>query len=129
MAVDHLTALDLVVGSAPKPVTKPKRDDGLLSADEAAQHLNITPDQVKGFAQDGDLHYIDVSRGKKRPRMRFTIEDLNEFIERRKRRDTACLSTGKATHRSTTSTSGAAVTGFTALRAAHLARKPKSSKR
>jgi excisionase family DNA binding protein len=141
MAVSYLEALELVHGSAAelplrKPmgnaggisaVTTPKRDDGLLSLDEAAQHLNITPDQVKGFAQDGELRYINVGRGKKRPRIRFTIEDLNEFIERRKRRDVAaCQSIGRRSQpRITGSISKSEVIGFTALRAAQIARKPR----
>ena len=71
MAVDHLTALDLVIGqgshaATPKPVTNPERGDGLLSLDEAAQHLSATGEQVMGFVQDGELRYINVGRGKKR---------------------------------------------------------------
>jgi hypothetical protein len=100
-----------------------------LSLEDGARYLDITPDQFRAFVKDGEIDYINVGRGKKRPRMRFTIEDLNDFIERRKRRDTACLSTGKSTRHSTISTSSSNVVGFSARRAAQLARKPKSSKR
>ena len=108
---------------------KPKREAKLLTLDDAAQHLNVTSDQVTAFVQDGELRYINVGRGKKRPRMRFTVADLDEFIEARRRRDVACQSTRNPTHRSTTSTSKSEVIGFTALRAARLAGTRKNSKR
>jgi excisionase family DNA binding protein len=120
----RLVAADMF-GSAPE---KAKRDAVLLTLDEAAQHLNVTADQVTAFVQDGELRYINVGRGKKRPRVRFTIEDLDEFIETRRRRDVACQSTKNPTHRSTTSTSKSEVIGFTALRAARLAKTPSGSK-
>ena len=53
---------------------------------EAAQRLNVTPEQVIGFAHDGELHYVNVGRGSKRPRYRFTDADIDELIEKRKQR-------------------------------------------
>ena len=76
---------------------------------------------------ESELRYIDVGRGgKKRPRIRPDIADLDDFIERRKR--TLCLSTNARTPRSTISTSSSKVIGFTARRSAQLAGKPKRSK-
>jgi hypothetical protein len=50
--------------------------------------LKVTPEQVTRHVRDGELAYVNVGRGGKRPRMRFTEADLTEFIERRKRRCT-----------------------------------------
>src|SRR5205823_2559582 len=100
----------------------------LLDGKEAAKRLNITEDQLAALVQDGELSYINVGRGKKRPRRRYTQRDLEELIERRRRRE-ACLSGSPRTHRSTDTTSGSAVVGFTALRNAQLAKKPRPSKR
>jgi excisionase family DNA binding protein len=127
----HLTAVDLViVGVEPRPAKPVKQNDGLLSLDEASQYLSVTADQATGFVQDGELRYINVGRGKKRPRMRFDLADLNEFIERRRRRDiAACQSIDrKSQHRIIGSTSKSEVIGFTALRAAQIARMPRRSK-
>src|ERR1700727_2208023 len=100
----------------------------LMDGKEAARRLNITEDQLCALVQDGEISYINVGRGKKRPRRRYTEEDLQELIERRRRRE-ACLSGNPETRRSTVSTSGSAVIGFTALRNARLAKKPRPSKR
>jgi excisionase family DNA binding protein len=102
---------------------------GLLMIGQAAAYLGITEDQVAAFVQDGELDYINVGRGKKRARYRFTIPDLDAFIERRRRREVLCRSSESRTPRIITSTSSTKVIGFTALRAAQLAGKPKPSKR
>ncbi len=83
----------------------PDSDTALLTLDQAAAYLNITDDQVAAFVADGTLDYINVGRGKKRPRYRFTKQDLDAFIERRRQKEVACLSTSKRSPRSTTSTS------------------------
>jgi excisionase family DNA binding protein len=113
----------------PEAVPTPKRDSELLTIDEAAEYLNLTADQVRAFIADGELRYINVGRGKKRPRMRFTKADLNEFIERRARRDAPCQSTNTSGRHSISSISKSPVVGFAAARAAHLAKTPKNSKR
>ena len=100
---------------------------GLLTIDQAAAYLGITEDQVAGFVQDGELSYINVGRGKKRARYRFTIPDLQAFIEHRRRREVSCRSTNPKGHRITTSTFRSEVIGFMAARAAQLAGKPKPS--
>ena len=100
----------------------------LLNRKQAAKRLDVSEDQVTGLVLDGELRYINVGRGKKRPRMRFTVADLDEFIERRTRRDVPCLSTKNPTRPITTSTSKSEVIGFTARRNARLAKTPTSSK-
>jgi hypothetical protein len=38
---------------------------------QAAAYLNITPEQLLLFVGDGELRFVNVGRGKKRPRYRF----------------------------------------------------------
>lgn len=59
----------------------------LLTVKQAAEQLGVSIDQVRGFVQDGDLAYINIGRGKKRSTYRFTQADLDDFIERRRKRD------------------------------------------
>src|SRR5258708_23651919 len=99
----------------------------LFNRKQAAKKLNISEDQLAGLVQDGELRYINVGRGQKRPRMRFADEDLDEFIARRRRRE-ACLSGSPKTHRCTDMISGSEVIGFTAQRNARLAKKPRPLK-
>ncbi|WP_074830398.1 MULTISPECIES: helix-turn-helix domain-containing protein [Bradyrhizobium] len=100
----------------------------LLDKKEAAKRLKITEDQLAGLVEDGEISYINTGRGKKRPRRRFTEKDLEEFVERRRRRE-SCLSTSPKNHRSTNTISGSGVIGFTARRNAQIAKTPKNSKR
>ena len=99
----------------------------LLDGKEAAKRLNITEDQLAALVQDGEITYINVGRGKKRPRRRYAEEDIDDFKVRRRRRE-AFLSGSPKTHRSTDTISGSEVVGFTALRTAQLAKKPRPSK-
>jgi excisionase family DNA binding protein len=116
-------------GEEAQPVEPVRQDAVLLTLDEAAAYLNITAEQVSAFIADGTLDYINVGRGKRRPRIRFTKQDLDAFIERRRQREVICRSTSPATRRITTSISSSKVIGFTARRAALLAGKPKPTKR
>ncbi len=99
----------------------------LLDSKEAAHRLRITVDQLGALVHDGEISYINVGRGQKRPRRRFAEEDIEEFKERRRRRE-ACQFTSPKSHRSTSSISGSGVIGFTARRNAQLAKMPKNSK-
>jgi hypothetical protein len=101
----------------------------LFDLKQAAIKLDISEEQARGLVRDGDLPYINVGRGKKRPRMRFTEEDLDELIERRRRKAEPCLSTNRKSHRFTSTTSKPVVIGFTALRNAQLEKKPRRLKR
>src|SRR5262249_26684023 len=97
----------------------------LLTRNEAARILRVTPEQVTRHVRDGELAYVNVGRGGKRPRMRFTEADLTEFIERRKRRCVACPSTSPRNRPITDTTSSLRVIGFMAQRDARRAAKPK----
>ena len=109
-------------------MVQPERERELLLLDDAAAYLNVTADQVAAFVQDGELDYINVGRGIKRPRYRFTKQDLEEFIERRRQREVQCLSTNQPKSPFYHFDFQIGVIGFTALRTAQLARKPKPSK-
>ncbi|MGB3865052.1 MAG: helix-turn-helix domain-containing protein [Xanthobacteraceae bacterium] len=96
----------------------------LLTPKEAAARLAITVDHLAGLVKDGEIAYIFVGRGEKRPRRRFTEADLDAFIERRRRRE-VYLPPRVKTRRMTTSASRSEAVGFTALRNARVAEKQK----
>lgn len=100
----------------------------LLTLHYAAGYLGISADQVAGFVADGTLPYINVGRGKKKPRIRFAKPDLDHFIEQRRQREVKCPSIGPSNRRSIRLTSGTVVSDFLALRAAQLSKKPKPSR-
>jgi excisionase family DNA binding protein len=114
------------------PVTASRDPQGLLTMTQAATRLNITPDQLKAFVDDGSLRFINVGRGRRRPRYRFTVSDLDAFIASRTTQETSapCRSTrARSTGASISSISRSKVIGFMDRRAALLAAKPKKSKR
>ena len=126
--------------AAPEPqATKPQRrapasiptdPDALLTAAQAAAKLNVTIEQVMAHVEDGSLRYVNISRGSKRPRYRFTQSDLNEFIAARTQEHSPCPSSPQRNRRASTgTTSNSKVIGFTARRAALRAAKPKNTKR
>jgi excisionase family DNA binding protein len=101
-------------------------DNALLLPAEAARRLRITLDQLFAFVRDGELRYVNVGRGTKRPRYRFTDGDINEWIEERKELEAPCPSTNrKNRHLTGGTTSKSVVNGFMARRAAQIAAKPK----
>ena len=100
----------------------------LLNLKEVAQRLQISVEQVRGLVGDGELSYINLGRGKKRPRMRFAEEDVDALIERRRRKITPCLSTSRKSLPTGSTTSRSHVVGFMAQRAARLAGPLKSLK-
>src|SRR5258706_14785335 len=64
----------------------------LLTPREAADSLRVSLTTLQGYVVDGDLHYINVSRGKKRARRRFSMLDIERFKEDRKTRVSSCPS-------------------------------------
>jgi len=116
----------------PALTAKPRaRDDAspkLFDLKQAARKLGITNDQTRGLIQDGELPYINVGRGKKRPRLRFTEADLDELIERRRRKSEPCPSTNRESHRIGNTISKSKVIGFTAQRNARLEKRGTGSK-
>ena len=98
----------------------------LKTPKQAAERLQISVEQLIGFVRDGELRYVNLGRGKKRPRRMFTDDDLEELIERRKRKEaTGCLSTDQPSRRTGNSTSKSEVIAFTARPSARSAEKPK----
>jgi hypothetical protein len=107
-----------------------RRDpDSLLTAREAADHLNITVEQLLQHVKGGALRYINVGCGDKRPRYRFAPSDLDAFKTSRSTLERRCRSSSrKSPSRITGTASSSNVVGFSARRAALLAAKPKKSK-
>jgi excisionase family DNA binding protein len=101
----------------------------LLTLREAAERLRLSTDQLRAFVHDGELRYINLGRGRKRPRMKFTEFDLAEFVTRRTRRDVECQSTSRSERRTTLTTSRSEVIGFTARLNAERDGKLKNLKR
>src|SRR5215469_14598733 len=100
----------------------------LRTPKQAAERLQTSVEQLTGFVRDGELKYVNLGRGKKRPRRMFTDDDLDEFIERRKRREATgglCLSTDRPNRRTGNSISRSEVIAFTARPSARTAEKPK----
>ena len=63
----------------------------LFNLRQAAAKLGVSIDQVRGLVQDGDLACINVGRGKKRPTLRFTQADLDDFVSARRKREVPAL--------------------------------------
>jgi excisionase family DNA binding protein len=64
----------------------------LFNLRQAAAKLGVSVDHLRAVVQDGDLAYINVGRGKKRPTLRFTQADLDDFVERRRKREVPFVS-------------------------------------
>ena len=77
----------------------------LKTPEQAAAFLQCSPKQVHAHAKSGELRYVDIGRGSKRPCRRFTDADLIDFAERRSRREQPCQSTSPNSRRTTTTPS------------------------
>jgi hypothetical protein len=104
--------------------------NALLTAHQAAQHLNVTTEQLLGHVHDGALRALNMSRGEKRGRYRFTPADLDQFKASRITQEQPCPSSPQRNRKASIGTiSSCKVIGFTARRALLLAAKPRNSKR
>src|SRR5215831_7084198 len=54
--------------------------DGLRTPAEAARKLRCSVKTLRAHVAAGDLRYVIIGKGTKRPRIRFTAADLDEFI-------------------------------------------------
>jgi hypothetical protein len=91
-------------------------NDGLLTPKQAAADIGISVKTLTGHANDGEIRYINVGRGKKKTRRMYDPNDIKEFKERRARREVPqCQSTATRKARSTTTISDSKVIAFTAL--------------
>lgn len=107
----------------------PPDPNTLLTLDQAATRLNTTANQVKRFIEDGELRFVNVGRGPKRPRYRITNGDLDALVESRTKQEHPCRSIDrKSLHRNIGLTSRPVVVGFMARHAALLSARPKSLK-
>ena len=116
----------------PRLATRADRGSNvLMNPDEAAAQLGITVEQLLKFVGDGALKFINVGRGKTRPRRKFSQSDLDEFKAARSVLEhQSCPSSSPKNPRRTTGTvSKSNVADFSALRAARLAKKRNESKR
>jgi excisionase family DNA binding protein len=130
-AFDEIRAAAMKVGRFKKAdaIQEAPPDAKLFDLKRAARKLGISEDQTRGLIEDGELQFINLGRGKKRPRMRFTDADLDELIERRRGKITPCLSTNRRNHRIGNSTSKPEVIGFMAQRNARLAKTQRNTRR
>ena len=99
----------------------------LLKPAEMAAQLRISEKQLADLVRDGEVGFVNVGRGKKKPRILFTQADRDEFIERRRARKSppSCQSIGRKARRSISTTSGSEVVAFSALRSARASAKRK----
>src|SRR5262249_5124203 len=90
--------------------------DGLKTAAQAASKLNCSIKTLNGHVAAGDLRYVIIGKGTKRPRRMFTDPDINEFIANQTRKDVPCPSTRTRARRTGNSISSSQVIDFTAPR-------------
>jgi hypothetical protein len=59
--------------------------DQLLTPNEAATKLKVTPEQVRSLIRKNQLLAINISTGSKRPLYRISQKSLNDFLNSRGR--------------------------------------------
>jgi excisionase family DNA binding protein len=55
----------------------------LLTPNQAADYLIVTPEQIRNLIRQGQLSAVNVGTGTKRPLYRITQQALNDFLARR----------------------------------------------
>jgi len=105
----------------------PPAPDGLRTPAEAARKLGCSVKTLRAHVAAGDLRYVIIGKGTKRPRRMFADPDLNEFIANQTRKDVPCPSTRieTAARRSSISISKSKVIGFMEARNRRRDAKPK----
>ncbi len=74
----------------PQPREVVKRPAGealprkLYTGKETAAMLSTTEAQLREFVRHGELSYIDVGRGRLKPRRRFELDDIDKFLASRR---------------------------------------------
>jgi hypothetical protein len=133
VAVDHLTALDLVVGGAASPRSgkrirrhRVEQPDGLRTAAEAAARLGCSIKTLMGHVRSGALRYVVIGHGRKRPRKMFADDDLADFTGLQTRKDSpVCPSSRTDARHSGATISRSEVVAFSARRNARTSVKLK----
>jgi len=109
----------ILEGPAPSP-------DGLKTAAQATAKLNCSIKTLNAHVAAGDLRYVIIGKGTKRPRKMFTDTDLDDFIANQTRKDSpACRSIASRARHTGTSTSSGEVVAFSGVRRPRLNVKPK----
>lgn len=103
----------------------------LLKPAAAAAYLCVKPKTLKRLVDAGQIRWIDAGTGLRRKQRRFTLADLDQFIEQRSRQSVpgpaSCQSTSRRTRHITPSTSATVVYGFTELQKRRQSAKPGGS--
>ena len=111
------------IGLRPARAPRERDPERWLTIKQAAARLGVSARTLRKLVNDGELAYVDVGGGRERRSMRFTPQDIEAFLA--KRRGTACRSRSVANSGTTSLNIG--VIDFGALRAARASAKPKSS--
>ncbi|MGF7161250.1 excisionase family DNA binding protein [Rhodoligotrophos appendicifer] len=98
----------------------------LMTPKEAAGRLAISEDLLREHVHRGDIKSVIIGHGQRRPRRRFTEQDLQDFIEARRGVD-IWASTKTKERASSITTSNSKVIGFMARAALETERKLKES--
>jgi len=99
---------------------------GLKTQAQAALKLNCSIKTLKAHVEAGELKYVTIGHGKKRPRKMFTDADLDEFVAVQTRKDvSACPSDVTHVLRSINTTSKSNVTAFSDLQKRRPGVRPK----
>ena len=122
---DRRQALAFVTGRFKPRRAHVRAPDGLLTSTEAARKLGISIKTLDEHVAAGELRYIIIGQGKKRPRRRFADADVNEFITNQTRKESPCPSDATRARRSGNTISRSNVVGFSALQKRRRDAKPK----
>jgi hypothetical protein len=93
---------------------KPRPPDGLRTMAEAAAKLGCSIRTLKAHVAAGELRYVTIGHGKKRPRRMFTDADLDQFITTQTHKDSPCPSSETRARHIGASTSSSKVIAFSA---------------
>jgi excisionase family DNA binding protein len=99
--------------------------DGLKTMREAAARLGCSEKTLKGHLENGEIGYVAIGHGTKRPRRMFTDADIDAFIANRTRKDAPCPSIAPRARHTSTSISSGEVIDFTVPRKPRPSAKPK----
>ena len=75
--------------------------DGLLTMHEVAAKLRCSIKTLKSYVAAGELRYVSIGHGKKRPRKMFTDADLDALIATKTRKDIPTCPSTKTSARPT----------------------------
>jgi hypothetical protein len=110
-----LRGFEMMLGVQKRRQRKPRQSspDGLKTAAQAATKLNCSIKTLNAHVAAGDLRYVIIGKGTKRPHRMYAAADLDEFIANQTRKVTpACPSTAGRARHTGTSISGAEVIDF-----------------